>query len=100
MKELCKTAVWHTHLFKSLPCNRPSKGHLENGDPVCGIHLRQEKEEKKKQAKWAKEAQQSKSFTEEVQAFADKHKINLNIRFSDGRRTVSINFDVLKKLVK
>lgn len=45
MNETCLTEirggdVWHSRVH---PCGRPAKGTLKNGDPACGVHLRQER---------------------------------------------------------
>ena len=36
-------------------CGKPAKGHIQNGEPVCGIHLAAEQKRLASNAKWAAE---------------------------------------------
>ncbi len=54
---MCSVSVrrgddWHP---RREPCGRKAKGQLANGEPVCGVHLRQEKqgnERRDREAAW------------------------------------------------
>lgn len=41
---------WQRHA-----CGKPAKGHIQNGEPVCGIHLAAEQKRLASNTRWATE---------------------------------------------
>jgi len=97
----CKTKIrngWHSYT-----CGKPAKGFLEGGEPACGIHLRAEKRREEAQIKFDLDWKDAKEFHAEVAAFCAEHprlsENSLQVRNRETR-TVQINFDELKALIK
>ena len=101
-QELCQSRVAPSGTFGSFhsrTCGKPAKGHLENGKPACGIHLRAEATRIARNAKFNADWRVRSAFADEVEAFAVKHDIGPLLTTHSDTRRVSISFDVLTYLV-
>ena len=94
-QELCQSRVAPSGTFGSFhsrTCGKPAKGHLENGKPACGIHLRAEATRIARNAKFNADWRVRSAFADEVEAFAVKHDIGPLLTTHSDTRRVSISF--------
>lgn len=54
--EVCSARIgynWHRQA-----CGKPAKGHIQNGEPVCGMHLAAEQKRIASNIRWAAEMEE------------------------------------------
>ena len=100
-EERCVVSVRSSGAWHSYPCHKKAKGYLKDGRPACGIHLRSERQQEESTAKWQKEAEENKAFTQEVQRFCAQHGIEATPRRSSvGEQYVVVEWSAFQELIE